>query len=257
MNAFSRWAVSATCALASSLTLSTPLQAFDISDMSTSEQAAFGNAVRNYLLENPQVILEAVDKIEQQQASAEAARDDALVAQYLSELQDDGFSWVGGNPDGDITIVEFMDYRCGYCRRAAPEITKLLEDDSNIRLVIKEFPILGEASLIASRFAVATKQVAGDDAYKAIHDALIAMRGEPNDVTLRRIANGLDLDADAIFAQMDTSDVTNTLTRTRALAQNMQISGTPSFVLDQELLRGYLPAAQMQLMIQEIRDARS
>ncbi len=256
MNALSRWASSASCALACALTLSTPAQAFDISEMSASEQDAFGAAVRSYLLENPQVILEAVDQLEQQQASAEAARDEALVAHYLPELQDDGFSWVGGNPDGDITIVEFMDYRCGYCRRAAPEVAKLLEQDGNVRLVIKEFPILGEASLIFSRFAVATKQVAGDDAYKAVHDALLTMRGEPNDVTLRRMADGFGLDTDAIFARMDAPEITEALTRTRALAQNLQISGTPSFVLGQELLRGYLPAAQMQLMIQDIREAR-
>ncbi|EBA16450.1 27 kDa outer membrane protein, putative [Roseobacter sp. SK209-2-6] len=228
-------------------------QAFDIGAMSDAERAAFGAEVRNYILKNPELILEAVNLLEERQAAAEANRDVALVANNLQEIQNDGYSWVGGNPDGDITLVEFMDYRCGYCRRAAPEVEKLLAADGNIRFVIKEFPILGEASVLASRFAVATKQLAGDDAYKQVHDALIALGSEPNEVTLRRLGEGLSLDAGAIIAHMDSNEVTEELRRTRALAQAMAISGTPSFVLGNELLRGYLPADQLQLIVEEQR----
>lgn len=252
MNLWTRLAASATTALA----LALPAQAFDISAMNDAERDAFGAAVRSYLLENPEVILEAVNLLEQEQAAADAARDDALVANYLEELQNDGYSWVGGNPDGDITLVEFMDYRCGYCRRAVPEIAKLLEKDGNIRLVIKEFPILGEASVVSSRFALAAKSVAGDDAYKAVHDALMSFTAEPSDVALRRLADGLGLDGEKILAAMDAPEVTEALTRTRALAQQLSIAGTPSFVLDEELLRGYLPADAMLDMIKEIRAAR-
>lgn len=234
----------------------TPLAAFDLDSMSAKERTAFGEAVRSYLLENPEVIMEAVAVLEQRQAVADAARDDALVETYLAELQNDGYSWVGGNPEGDITVVEFMDYRCGYCRRAVPEIAKLLEQDGNIRLVVKEFPILGEASVTASRFAMATKNVAGDDAYEAVHEALLAFSGEPSDVALRRLAKGLDLDGDAILAAMDAPEITEALTRTRALAQQLSISGTPSFVVDTEMLRGYLPADAMLDMVKDIRAAR-
>ncbi|UWQ52474.1 DsbA family protein [Leisingera caerulea] len=254
MTLFTRTATAAATALA---LLGAPAQAFDISAMSDAEREAFGEQVREYILENPELILEAVDLLEQRQQQAEAARDDTLVADNLEELQNDGYSWVGGNPDGDITLVEFMDYRCGYCRRAAPEVEKLLESDGNIRLVIKEFPILGEASVLSSRFAVATKQVAGDDAYKQVHDALIAFGGEPNEVALRRLAEGLSLDADAIFARMDSEEVTAELRQTRELAQKMAISGTPTFVLGTELLRGYLPADQMEIMVAEIREKQS
>ncbi|KUP92272.1 DsbA family protein [Tritonibacter horizontis] len=254
MIALTRMAAAAACALS----LSAPAAlAFDLSAMTAEERDAFGAAVRSYLLENPEVILEAVDVLEDQQASAEAARDDALVAASLQELQDDGYSWVGGNPDGDITLVEFMDYRCGYCRRAAPEIETLLAQDPNIRLVVKEFPILGEASVLSSRFAIATKLEAGDAAYKEVHDTLMAYTSEPNEVALRRMAEGLSLDADAILARMDSADVTEQLQRTRALAQQLSISGTPTFVLEDEMLRGFLPADQLQLMIEEIRAARS
>lgn len=236
--------------------LTAPAQALDLSTMSEAERAIFGAEVRAYLLENPEVIIEAVNLLEQRQAQTEAAQDEALVAANLNELQNDGYSWVGGNPDGDITLVEFMDYRCGYCRRAAPEVAQLLAEDGNIRLIIKEFPILGEASVMASRFAVATRLVAGDKAYKQVHDALIEFGGEPNDVSLRRLSEGLGLDADAIMAQMDSAEVNQELAQTRALAQRLKISGTPTFVLQDELLRGYLPADQMSVIIAEMRDQR-
>lgn len=234
-----------------------PAQALDLNALSEAERAEFGNQVREYLLENPEVIIEAIDILEQRNAAAEAAADKKLVQTYADELFNDGYSWVGGNPDGDITLVEFMDYRCGYCRRAVPEVASLLAEDGNIRLVIKELPILGEASVMSSRFAVATKQVAGDDAYKQVHDALLEFSGEPTEVTLRRISDGLGLDSDAIIAAMDSDQVTEEISQTRALAQRMNISGTPSFVLGTEMLRGFLPAAQMQQIANGVREDRS
>lgn len=260
MKSLSRLVNSAVTGAATALILAlgpAPAQAFDPANLSEAERIAFGEQVRAYLMENPEVILEAVNLLEQRQAAAEATRDEAMVAANLQELQNDGYSWVGGNPEGDITLVEFMDYRCGYCRKAAPEVAKLLEADGNIRLVIKEFPILGEASVLASRFAVATKQVAGDDAYKQVHDALIELGGEPNEVTLRRLAEGLSLDADAIVTAMDSDAVTSELMQTRALAQALAISGTPTFVLGNELLRGYLPADQLQILVDQEREENS
>lgn len=233
-----------------------PAQAFDLENMTDAERSAFGAAVRSYLMENPEVILEAVDLLEQQKAEDEAARTAALLAEYLPVLQDDGYSFVGGNPDGDITLVEFIDYRCGYCRRAAPEIEALLKSDGNIRLVVKEFPILGEASLALSRFAIATKRVAGDAAYKSAHDALIAFSGNPTEAALRRLAQGLNLDAEAILAEMGSEEITQQLRDTRQQAELLAIQGTPTFVLEDELLRGYLPAAQMAVMIKDIREKR-
>ncbi|MGR3623948.1 DsbA family protein [Pseudophaeobacter sp.] len=256
MRSLSRLATGAATALA--LVLGTaPAHAFDPAAMSDAERAAFGAQVRAYLMENPKVILDAVNLLEQQQAAEEASRDEDMIAANLEALHNDGYSWVGGNPDGDITLVEFMDYRCGYCRKAAPEVAKLLQADGNIRLIVKEFPILGEASVYASRFAVAAKQVGGDDAYKQVHEALIELGAEPNEVTLRRLAEGLSLDADTILATMDSDAVTQELMQTRALAQNLAISGTPTFVLGDQLLRGYLPADQMKIIVDAQREENS
>ncbi len=233
-----------------------PAQALDLNTMTEAEKAEFGAQVREYLLENPEVIIEAINILEERNAAAEALADKELVAANAEELFNDGYSWVGGNPDGDITLVEFMDYRCGYCRRAVPEVASLLASDGNIRLVIKELPILGDASIVSSRFAVATKQVAGNDAYKQVHDALLAFSGEPSEVTLRRISDGLGLDSDAIIAAMDSDDVTAEIAQTRELAQKMRISGTPSFVLGTEMLRGFLPADQMLQIADGVRAER-
>ncbi|QBF31452.1 DsbA family protein [Thalassococcus sp. S3] len=230
-----------------------PLTALDLNSMSAEERALFHAEVRAYLMENPEVILEAVNALEERQAAAQAQADFDLVKVNEKEIFEDGFSWVGGNPDGDITLVEFVDYRCGFCRRAHSEVESLLETDGNIRLIMKEFPILGEASVTSSRFAVAVKQVEGDDAYKLVHDTLITFNGEVTDVALRRISDGFDFDTDAVLARMDSDAVTEEISATRALAQRLQISGTPTFVMEDELLRGFLPADQMAALVAEKR----
>ena len=243
--------LAATALMAFSLAL--PAQALDLSEMTDEERAIFREEVRAYLMDNPQVIMDAVAVLEQREQAAQAQSDLSLVSDNADEIFNDGYSFVGGNPDGDITLVEFLDYRCGFCKRAHSEVAKLLETDGNIRLVVKEFPILGEQSLMASRFAVATKQIAGDDAYKALTDALMEMNGDVNMRTLKRMALTFGLDSDAIEARMDSEDVTDEIRRTRALAQRLQITGTPTFVLQDELLRGYLPYDQMQALVDEKR----
>lgn len=223
---------------------------FDLGSMTPEQKDAFGEAVRAYLLENPQVIMEAVAVLEQREGEQQAAADVALIQTNAEALFDDGFSWVGGNPDGDVTVVEFIDYRCGYCRRAHPEVEELISSDGNIRFIVKEFPILGDASIVSSRFALATLLVEGDDAYKAVHDALVALEGNPSEAALRRIAETFGLDGDAIIGRMDDPEIDRRIAETRALAQRMQINGTPSFVMGTEMVRGYVPLAGMRQIIE-------
>ncbi|MCZ0813959.1 MAG: DsbA family protein [Pseudomonadota bacterium] len=240
-------------ALAAVAALALPAQAFDLQDMSDAERDAFRAEIRTYLLENPEVIMEAVAVLEQRQAEEQARGDSDMIKAHAGALFDDGHSWVGGNPDGDITLVEFMDYRCGYCKRAFPEVESLIEADGNIRLIVKEFPILGEQSVLASRFAIATQQVAGDDAYKQVHDALMTFRGDISQPALDRLAEGFGLDAGAITAQMDSDAVTEVITKNRELGQRLNITGTPSFVMEDQMLRGYVPLDAMQQIADDIR----
>ncbi|MCX7559985.1 DsbA family protein [Sulfitobacter sp. F26204] len=233
--------------------LALPAAAMDLTELTDAERAQFRAEVRSYLLENPEVIMEAVDALREREAAQQAQADIDLVSVNAEAIFNDGYSWVGGNPEGDITLVEFLDYRCGYCKKAHDEVAKLLETDGNIRLIVKEFPILGDQSVLASRFAVAVKQLAGGDSYKALNDALMVFKGDITLASLRRLATTFGLDSDAIEAHMDSDAVTQEIADTRALAQRLQITGTPTFVMKDELLRGYLPFDQMQALIAEKR----
>lgn len=230
-----------------------PAAATDLQNMTDAEKAIFGDLVREYLLDNPMVLVEVSQVLEEQSRIAQEEAEINMVADNADALWNDGFSWQGGNLDGDVTLVEFIDYRCGYCRRAHDEVKELVESDGNIRIILKEYPILGEQSIMASRFAIATKIVAGDDAYSMVSDGLIALRSDVNQTSLTRLAETLDLDAASIFETMETEQVAQVLAANAALGQRMQVSGTPTFVMNDELLRGYLPLDGMRQMLGQVR----
>jgi len=222
--------------------------------LSEADRPAFGAEIRAYLLENPQVLMEAIAVMEQRDAAAQAMGDQQLLIDNADALYNDPTAWVGGNPEGDITIVEFMDYRCGYCKRAFPEVAELLARDGNIRLIVKEFPILGDASVLASRFALATRQLAGDAAYETVHDALMVMRDDMTEGSLRAVATEAGLDSDAILAAMNAPEVSAIITANRALGQRLNINGTPSFVFGDQMVRGYVPLDAMEQIVAGLRD---
>ncbi len=231
-----------------------PAAAFDITDMTDAERLALRAEIRSYLIENPEVLLEAIQTLENREAELAAASDADRIEAHAAAIYGDGHSWIGGNPEGDVTIVEFLDYRCSFCRRAHPVIDELVEKDKNIRLIVKEFPILGDDSVMASRFALAVKAAHGDDAYKRVHDALMELRAGINERTLRIVAEEQGLDADALFAEMDADEITKVIETNRALAQTMEINGTPSFIVGDQLLRGFLPLEGMQAVVADARE---
>lgn len=237
-------------ALALSLALATSASAQSMTD---AERSAFRDEVRAYLLENPEVIMEAVGILQAREQQQAASADAQLAVTYADALFNDPNSFVGGNPDGDVTIVEFMDYRCGYCKKAFPEVAELVAGDGNIRYIIKEFPILGEASMLASQFAVAVKLTAGDDAYHDVHNTLMEFRGDITEQSLTRLAENFGLDVEATFTAMEGPDVADVIGRNRALGNDMAISGTPTFVVQTELVRGYVPFDQMAKIVAQVR----
>ncbi len=240
--------------LALALTLAAaPAFAFDLDQMSETERAAFREEVRSYLLDNPEVLMEAIQVLETREAETQGAADADLVAQNAEALFEDDASWVGGNPDGDVTVVEFMDYRCGYCRRAFPEVAELVESDGNIRFVVKEFPILGEQSVLASRFAIATQRVAGDDAYETVHEALMGQRAEVTETSLEALAQENGLDWAAIWDEMSAPEVAQRIGDVHRLGSAMGIQGTPSFVIGDQMVRGYVPLEEMRAMVEDER----
>lgn len=235
--------------------IATQAMAFDLSAMNDAERQAFRAEIRSYLLDNPEVLMEALSVLEQRQAEAQAQGDIELIAANAEELFEDTHSGIRGNPDGDIVMVEFIDYRCGFCRRAHPEVAELIETDGEIKLITKEFPILGEDSVLASQFAIATLQKAGPDAYGQVNDALITMRADITPESLERLGQELGLDTGEIMPHMTSDEVQTVIVQNRALAQRLQINGTPSFVLEDLMLRGYVPLAQMMELVDQKRAA--
>tara|TARA_Y100000385_G_scaffold103835_1_gene107433 strand:+ start:2824 stop:3561 length:738 start_codon:yes stop_codon:yes gene_type:complete len=215
--------------------------ALDLSKMSVSERALLQEEIRLYILENPEIIMEAVEVLRKKEQQAAVQSDFELVKKHGKAIFEDGFSFTGGNRNGDITLVEFVDYRCGYCKKAHNEVEKLLSNDGNIRFIIKEFPILGDDSLELSKFALAVKIVHGDKMYKIVHDILIKMKAPPSKKAFDQITNNLNLDSSLVENAMDSNEVNGMIAYTRNLAERLKISGTPTFVLNDELIRGYVP----------------
>lgn len=235
------------------LALATPLAALDLETMTDAEREIFRAEMRSYLLENPEVIMEAIDILQQRQDAAQLDADRQLALAHTDALVNDGVSWVGGNPDGDVTLVEFMDYRCTYCKQAFAEVDQLVQGDGNIRFIVKEFPILGAQSKLAAQFAIAVKNLHGPDIYADIHEALMTMRTDITPESLTRLAESFALDPAPLFVAMDGPEVAAELDANAALGDALKITGTPTFVMDDQMLRGYVPLDQMQQIVVAVR----
>jgi protein-disulfide isomerase len=233
--------------------LAVPASAFDLTKMTDAERQAFRAEIRAYLLENPEVLSEAYDVLKDRQAVVEAEADKGLVKTYRDPLFKDAASWVGGNPAGDITLIKFIDYRCGYCRKSNAEVEELVKSDGNIRFILKEYPILGPESDLSSRFAIAVRQIGGDEVYKKAHDALITFRGDVTPEALDRLATDLGMEPAAVSARMNSPEVTAVIDANHKLGEEMQITGTPTFVIGGQMLRGYVPLDGMREIVAEER----
>lgn len=223
------------------------------STMTDAERKALRDEMRAYLLDHPEVLIEAMDVLQQREEDAALVRDTQFITTNSALIFANPNDWVGGNPNGDITLVEFMDYRCGYCRKAYDEVDALIKTDGNIRFVVKEFPILGEASMLSAQFAIALRQLHGDEAYGRAHDALMTLRGEPTPETLARLATELGLEPQPILDRMAAPEVQAVIAENYALAEQMDITGTPAFVLKDMVMRGYAPLETMQDFVKDAR----
>ena len=238
--------------IAALLLTTTPAFALDLGAMTDAEKEQFGTAVRAYLMENPQVLIEAMTELEQRRLADEAKNDTAMLSQLSDQIYNDGHSWVGGNPDGDVTVVEFIDYRCGVCRQVFPHVEETVATDGNIKVIFKDLPILGQESDLAARFAVAVKQNEGDEAYKKVHDHFYTMRGNVTVEGLKATAEEMGFDADKVITAMNSDAVTDVLRENAQLADALQIAGTPSFIIGDTLMRG-MPQTGIAPVIEQAR----
>lgn len=217
------------------------------------ESEAIGAEVRRYILDHPEVIIEAMRVLEERRRLADEDRRRQVLARLSDEIRDDGYSFVGGNPDGDITMVEFSDYRCGYCKRAHSHVRSVLKNDPNIRFIIKEFPILGPDSVTAAKAAMAALEQQDGALYLEFNDALMTHGGPLNETTILKIAERVGLDVDELSEQMDDPELQKRIDRTHALAEQLGISGTPSFIIGDQVVPGFIESPAMAQIIAQQR----
>jgi len=212
---------------------------------------AFGQRVRAYLLEHPEVIMEAVGRLEARNRAADDSEAQAALKAQADEVFRDPTSPVGGNPAGDVTMVEFFDYNCPYCRKVESAVRETIAGDAKLRVVYKEFPILGPNSVIAAKAALAANRQAR---YVAFHEALMQAKGVADEASALRIAGDLGLDVDRLKADMADATVQAALDRNLKLAQALRLAGTPGFVIGEQILRGTTDAATLRDLVDKARN---
>ncbi|MEX2642797.1 MAG: DsbA family protein [Acetobacterales bacterium] len=206
--------------------------------------------VRSYLLEHPQILEEAFTRLQQTRQEEARQQAQAALQQNQEQLYRDPTSPVLGNPKGDVTVVEFFDYRCGYCKRAFPRVGQLLEEDGNIRLVLKELPILGPASVYASRAALAARE---QKLYEPFHDALMGWRGDLTREDVLQVAREVGLDVERLQRDMADPGVSEAIERNMALAEALGINGTPAFVIGDTLVPGAVEVDALRELVKRAR----
>ncbi len=221
------------------------------SNFTPAEEEAIRQLVRDYLLTNPEVLIEAAQAYRERQQEIQQQQARQTLVSRREELDRDPDSPVLGNPDGDVVVVEFFDYRCPYCVRVAEPLREAVEDDGNIRLVMKEFPILGPESMVAARMALASVE---QDKYEELHVALMSVAGKLDEKKAFKIAEKIGLDMDQLRSDMEAPEIDEMLQQNFALAQALQINGTPAFVIGDEVVRG---AIDMRTLRQIVGQARA
>jgi protein-disulfide isomerase len=208
--------------------------------------------IREYLLDHPEVIVESLQRAEQQRIEAARAERRAAVQARRRDLLEDPDSPVGGNAAGDVTVVEFFDYRCPHCRRMAPVVKALLAEDRGVRLVYKELPILGEESVLAARAALAAR---GQGKYVEAHDRLLTETEPFTRTTVVATLVAIGLDGERLRTDMDAPEITTLIGRELSLAQALRIDGTPAFVIGGELVVGAIDLGTLRELVRRARRA--
>ena len=203
-------------------------------------------AIEQYIRSHPEVIEQSLQALEAKREAEEKTRQKAALAKRQQDLLNDPSSPVSGNPNGDVTIVEFFDYRCGFCKRAAGAVTQIQKDDPRVRVIYKDFPILGEPSEIAAKAALAAN-VQGK--HQAFHEAALASKNEMTKSELLRIAGEVGLDAARLETDMANPEWQSVIDRNRALARDLGITGTPGFIVGTELVPGALDVKGLKELI--------
>ena len=217
------------------------------------DSETLGPVIEQYLLDHPEVIVKAVQKLQQKQAAAEQANFSDTAAGVRQQLLNAPLSPVLGNPKGDVTVVEFFDYKCPYCKRVADDVGKLISDDPNVRVVFKEFPILGPDSQIAALAGLAANR---QGKYAAFHMAAMEHRGAFTQDNVLEIARESGLDIDKLRADMKDQALADEIAANQALADKLGINGTPAFIIGKEKVPGAISLDDMKKLVVEAREQK-
>jgi protein-disulfide isomerase len=219
----------------------------------TPGQPALDQAIERYIRSHPEVIEQALQSLEVKRQEEERLRVVQAVVTHQEELLRDPASPVSGNLTGDVTVIEFFDYRCGYCKRVASAVTHLQQDDPGVRVVYKDFPILGEASVFGARAALAARE---QGKHQAFHEALLASDNELTKQEVFAIAQRVGLDVKKLETDLQAPERQTALDRNRALATLLGITGTPGFVIDGEVYPGALDLTRLKALVAQARTKR-
>lgn len=214
------------------------------------DRAAIETIVHDYLLQHPEVIVEALQKLDAQDRAAKAQHVKQVAATEQAALYGDGYSFIAGNPKGDVTVVEFYDYNCAFCRQASETVRTLLKRDKNLRVVFKEWPIKGADSEAVARVAIAAARQAQ---FLAFHFALMASTERVDEAQALDAAREAGLDMARLQRDMKSIDMKDVFTKNRALADKLGVEGTPSFLVSDTLIPGAAPLKEFTALIAEAR----
>ena len=222
------------------------------SALDDAQRKEFEGVIREYLLRNPEVIQEAIMELQKRQAAAEANQREQALAALKPMIYDAPTNVVVGNPDGDVTLVEFFDYNCTYCKRALPDLVKLSETDPKLKIILKDFPMLGPGSEEAAQIAVAVR-LASPDKYFAFHQKLLGERGQANKDKALAAAEDVGVDMAALNKALADPKIIAALKTNLQLADALGINGTPSYILGDSVIVGAVGYDQLKGAIEAMR----
>lgn len=227
--------------------LETPTDAETTLDMAT-----LGPEIETYLLDNPQLLEDMAQALEVARRAEQAGETRAALARFEDQIYNDPANIVLGNPEGDVTLVELFDYNCGFCRRVVADVLALVDEDPQLRVILKEFPILSEDSVNAARVGIVVNREGGD--YRAFHTALFSGRGSVDATAALAAAQELGMNPDTIEAAMGASTVSAAIERNYEIARGLGISGTPTFIIGDEVIPGAVDKDELARRIANMRD---
>jgi protein-disulfide isomerase len=222
--------------------------------ISQAQRGEIERIIREYLIKNPEVLQEAIAELEKKQATAEAEKNKAAIKDNAAMLFNSPRQVVIGNPQGDVTFVEFFDYNCGFCKRAMSDMLDLMKQDSNLRVVLKEFPVLGPGSVDAAKVSTAVRmQDKSGKKYLEFHQKLLTGRGQADKARALAVAKEVGLDVARIERDMASEEARLSLEESFTLAEKLGLNGTPSYVIANDVVVGAVGLAALKEKVNAAR----